>query len=89
VGIRRGDYATSLYQQKLALTSPTSGGRSVGLVRSRTQATEFVFVCFHFFVYAILYRLPSIDVKVRDLWNHRVAVGGAFLWRWKSYKSSL
>jgi hypothetical protein len=27
----------SLYPQKLALTSPTSGGRSVGIVRSRTQ----------------------------------------------------
>jgi hypothetical protein len=26
----------------LALTSPTSGGRSVGVVRSRTQTTEFV-----------------------------------------------
>jgi hypothetical protein len=25
----------------LALTSPTSSGRSVGMVRSRTQATEF------------------------------------------------
>jgi hypothetical protein len=30
--------------QKLALTSPTSGGRLVGIVRSRTQAMEFV--CF-------------------------------------------
>jgi hypothetical protein len=29
--------------QKLALTSPTSGGRSVGIVHSRTQATEFSF----------------------------------------------
>jgi hypothetical protein len=30
----------------LALTSPTSVGRSVGIVRSRTKATEFVlFVC--------------------------------------------
>jgi hypothetical protein len=28
--------------QKLALTSPTSGGRSVGIVRSRTKATELV-----------------------------------------------
>jgi hypothetical protein len=28
---------------KLTLTSPTSGGRSVGTVRSRTQATEFSF----------------------------------------------
>jgi hypothetical protein len=26
---------------KLALTSPTSGGRSVGIVRLRTEATEF------------------------------------------------
>jgi hypothetical protein len=25
-------------------TSPTGGGRSVGMVRSRTKATEFVFV---------------------------------------------
>jgi hypothetical protein len=31
----------TLYPQKLALTSPTSGGRSVGTVRSRTQAMEF------------------------------------------------
>jgi hypothetical protein len=31
-----------LYPQKLALTSPTSGGRSVGTVRSRTKATELV-----------------------------------------------
>jgi hypothetical protein len=33
------------YAQKLALTSPTSGGRSVGIVRSQTQATEFSFTC--------------------------------------------
>jgi hypothetical protein len=31
-----------LYPQRLALTSPTSGGRSVGIVTSRTEATEFV-----------------------------------------------
>jgi hypothetical protein len=34
---------TPLYPQKLALTSPTSGGRSVGIVRSRTKAMEFSF----------------------------------------------
>jgi hypothetical protein len=28
------------YPQKLALTSPTTGGRSVGIVRSRTKGTE-------------------------------------------------
>jgi hypothetical protein len=33
----------TLYPQKLALTLPTSGGRSVGTVRSLTQATEFCF----------------------------------------------
>jgi hypothetical protein len=32
-----------LYTQKLTLTSPTNCGHSVGIVRSRTQATEFSF----------------------------------------------
>jgi hypothetical protein len=30
------------YPQKLALTSPTSGGRSVGIFLSRTKVTEFL-----------------------------------------------
>jgi hypothetical protein len=36
-----------LYLQKLSLTSPTSGGLSVDIVRSRTEAMEFgcLFVC--------------------------------------------
>jgi hypothetical protein len=33
----------TLYPQKLAITSPRSGGRSVGIVRSRTQTMEFFF----------------------------------------------
>jgi hypothetical protein len=32
----------TLYQQTLALTSLTRGGRSVGVVRSRTEATELL-----------------------------------------------
>jgi hypothetical protein len=36
----------TLYPQKVAPSSPTSGGRSVGIVRSRTQATEFSFSFF-------------------------------------------
>ena len=40
-GIHCADHATPLYPQKLALTSPTGGGCSVGIVRSRTKATEF------------------------------------------------
>jgi hypothetical protein len=42
-----GDSSSSsrgtLHPQNLAVTSPTSGGRSVGIVRSRTKATEFIF----------------------------------------------
>jgi hypothetical protein len=34
------------YPQKFALTSPISGGRSVGIVLSWTQATEFLFRSF-------------------------------------------
>ena len=44
VGTRCADHVTPLYPQKLALTSPTGGGRSVGIVRSRTKATEFFFI---------------------------------------------
>jgi hypothetical protein len=35
----------TLYPQKLALISPTNGGCLVGIVRLRTQATEFSFSC--------------------------------------------
>jgi hypothetical protein len=34
---------STLYPQKVALISPTNGGRSVGIVRSRTQNTEFFY----------------------------------------------
>ena len=46
MGIRCNDHVIPLYPQKLALTSPTGGGRSVGIVRSRTKATEFSLVMF-------------------------------------------
>jgi hypothetical protein len=46
-----------LYPQKLALTSTTSGGRSVGIVRSRTQATE----CFLLFWYLPLKNIICIS----------------------------
>ena len=44
MGTRCADHVTPLYAQKLALTSPTGDGRSVGIVRSRTKATEFSLV---------------------------------------------
>jgi hypothetical protein len=43
VGIRCADDAIPSTPQKLALTSPTSGGRSVGIVRLLTKTTEFIF----------------------------------------------
>jgi hypothetical protein len=43
VEIRCADYATPSTRKKLVLTS-TSGGRSVGIVRLRTKATEFSFL---------------------------------------------
>jgi hypothetical protein len=42
----------TLYLQKLALPSPTSCGLSVGIVLSRTQATEF------FLLYSAIFSLP-------------------------------
>jgi hypothetical protein len=42
VGIRHADHVGPSIRRKLSLTLPTSGGHSVGIVRSRTQATEFV-----------------------------------------------
>jgi hypothetical protein len=50
---RRGSAALTMWHpQKLALTSPTSGGRSVGTVRSQTQATESSLVFFFSFTFA-------------------------------------
>jgi hypothetical protein len=53
VGIRCADNVTPLYPQKLAVTSPTGGGRSVGVVLSRTKATEFIFI-FYVLFFAVL-----------------------------------
>jgi hypothetical protein len=39
VGIHHADHVAPLYPQELVLISPTSGGRSVGIVLSRAKAT--------------------------------------------------
>ena len=61
-GIRCADHVTPLHPQKLALTSPTGGGRSVGIVRSRTKAMEF----------SLLYDM--IYICQLQLGSHQVAV---------------
>jgi hypothetical protein len=40
VGIRHAYNATTLYSQKLTLSSPTNGGHLFGIVCSRTKASE-------------------------------------------------
>ena len=55
VGTRYADHVTPLYPQKLALTSPTGGGRSVSIVRARTKATEFI----------VLFSLVNIRQNIR------------------------
>jgi hypothetical protein len=52
VGIRNADHVAPYTRQKLALTSLTSSGHSVGIVRLRTEATEFflLFVNTHYFI---------------------------------------
>ena len=62
MGIRCADHVTPLYPQKLALTSPTDGGRSVGIVRSRTKATEFFFICL---VYKHIRKTHCVPCNVR------------------------
>jgi hypothetical protein len=44
VGDRNADHVASFIHKKLALTSLTSGGRSVGIVRLLTEAMEFFFL---------------------------------------------
>ena len=45
VGTRYADHVTPLYPQKLALTSPTGGGRSVGIVRvPRSLVFSFIHI---------------------------------------------
>jgi hypothetical protein len=60
----------TFYSQKLALSLLTSGGRSVGIVRSRTQATK----CFAAMVFHTLKSVPykaSFTCKLRE-WNATV-----------------
>jgi hypothetical protein len=50
----------TLYPQKLALTSYTSGGRSVSIVRSRTKATEFVSLFYSVVTPVLIYILGNL-----------------------------
>jgi P2-related tail formation protein len=45
VEIRRVDHVTPSIRKNVTLTSPTSGGRSVGIILSKTKATELLLLC--------------------------------------------
>jgi hypothetical protein len=48
-------YVTPLYPQKLALTLPTRGCHLVGILRSRTQATELLLLLYSYYRSVILF----------------------------------
>ena len=66
MGIRCADHVTPLYPQKLALTSPTGGGCSVGIVRSRNKATEFSFICIIVIVLLTVTDPVLLDIQYKE-----------------------
>jgi hypothetical protein len=49
VEIRHDNHVAPSIRKKLAITSPTSGGRSAGIVRSQTQTMEFSLVFYLYY----------------------------------------
>jgi hypothetical protein len=74
VGIRCADHVTPLYPQKLVLTSPTGGGRSVGIVRSRTKATEFSLVFFSKFKRVVELHLALNEFHICGSVHHQSVI---------------
>jgi hypothetical protein len=52
MGTRCTDHVTPLYPQKLALTSPTGGGRSVSVVCLRTKGDGVCLFAYAFIVFS-------------------------------------
>jgi hypothetical protein len=59
----------ALYPLKLTLTSPTNGGRSVGIVRWRTKAPDFLFCfcCLLLFRSELLYKITFVVVMCSQI----------------------
>jgi hypothetical protein len=70
VGIRHADHVGPSTRKMLAITSPTSRGRSVGIVRSRTQTMEFIyFIYLPYSRYIPLWNLASFMVSNGDFFR--------------------
>jgi hypothetical protein len=50
--------------KKLALASPTVGGCSVGVVRSRTEATGFIFIYEYDRLCGLVVRVPGYRMEM-------------------------
>jgi hypothetical protein len=70
-------YPSIRKKKKFTLTSPTSGGRSVGIVRSRTLATEFVVVCLYYVMKTNLGRLNGLSAEDNICIKTGQAAGGS------------
>jgi hypothetical protein len=86
----------TLYPQKLALTSRTSGGRSVSIVCLQNKATEFVLFLFLFLVwhntgnapvFTIIFFMPDLSLNPLKLVNgsHLQAFGMNHMTQGQSY----
>jgi hypothetical protein len=74
----------ALYSHKLAVISPISGGRAVGIVRLRTKATEFVRVFFvaclrwgggtHRMLKVIIHRIHVYIIFIHPLWFYTLSI---------------
>jgi hypothetical protein len=68
-----GRWDPSRYPQKLALTSLISRGLSVGIVRSRTKATEFIIIIIiikRVYTKLGMYVTASDPISVPSAWEH-------------------
>jgi hypothetical protein len=72
LGVSRIDHATPLYLQMVAVTSPTSGGRSIGIVCSRTKATELVISLNQMELASLNYSQEFLQVLTKPLWISEV-----------------
>jgi hypothetical protein len=60
--IRHADNMAPSSRKKLALTSPTSCGRSVGIIRLQTEATDFSLVLVN--VLTLNRALPKLNIAL-------------------------
>jgi hypothetical protein len=73
-----GTVSTQPLEYNLALSTPTNGGRSIGIVLSRTQATQFV--CFiPLYIYIYIYMYNFIPPYTTDACVHLLQITCSFV----------